>query len=64
MEFRWVAGLTLWTILSGPVLVEWTGTAQSWFRQSPQYVQRNQGYHPRPPASLVVASEERATLKR
>ncbi|MBL8797657.1 MAG: hypothetical protein JNM56_27405 [Planctomycetia bacterium] len=21
MEFRWVAGLTLWTVLSGPVLV-------------------------------------------
>ena len=22
MEFQWVAGLTLWTVLSGPVLVD------------------------------------------
>jgi hypothetical protein len=24
VEFRWVVALTLWTVLSGPVLVEWT----------------------------------------
>lgn len=24
MEFRWVVALTLWTMLSGPVLCEWT----------------------------------------
>jgi hypothetical protein len=29
MEFRWVAGLTLWTVLSGPVLVEWVVISKS-----------------------------------
>ena len=23
MEFRWVAGITLWTMLSGPVFIHW-----------------------------------------
>jgi hypothetical protein len=29
MEFRWVVALTLWTVLSGPVLVEWTMASHS-----------------------------------
>jgi hypothetical protein len=24
MEFRWIAGITLWTMLSGPVLIHWS----------------------------------------
>jgi hypothetical protein len=24
MEFRWIAAITLWTMLSGPVLIHWS----------------------------------------
>jgi hypothetical protein len=29
MEFRWVAALTLWTVLSGPVLVDFVAVGKS-----------------------------------
>ena len=58
MDFRWIAGLTLWTILSGPVLVHWTGSAESWRRQRPlSAVQRPVPSH-EPLAVLANASEE------
>jgi hypothetical protein len=35
MDFRWVAGLTLWTILSGPVFVDLFSVVRSRTRSVP-----------------------------
>jgi hypothetical protein len=39
MEFRWIAAITLWTMLSGPVLVHWSTVIPRPSAEPPRLVQ-------------------------
>ena len=50
MEFRWIAAITLWTMLSGPVLVHWSSVIPRPSAEPARPVERLQP----PPAAVQV----------